>query len=323
MRKVLFIACALFLVNLVMAQESNGDKKMWAKSYLNQKAPALVVEKWLTDEPDTRGKFVLVDFWGPSCAPCRKGIPDLNEFSKKFKDDLVVIGLAGHEERVVRAMKEPVIEYYSGIDTKRTMAKEMSISGFPHAILIDPEGIVRWEGFPLLKEHELTAEVIAGIIKKYGKKEAAVPERIPLRLYAKSIINQPAPEFVVEAWLSEKPEDMKGKFVLLDFWATKCNPCKKLIPELNEWHKKYRKDLVIIGISNEKAEKVKAMKEPVIEYYNAIDTQKRMFNELQIGAIPHVLLIDPEGIVRWEGYPLGTEKLTEEVLKKIMEEYRK
>ena len=168
MRKVLFIACALFLVNLVMAQESNGDKKMWAKSYLNQKAPALVVEKWLTDEPDTRGKFVLVDFWGPSCAPCRKGIPDLNEFSKKFKDDLVVIGLAGHEERVVRAMKEPVIEYYSGIDTKRTMAKEMSISGFPHAILIDPEGIVRWEGSP----NDLTDEIITKILKKYKKKKS-------------------------------------------------------------------------------------------------------------------------------------------------------
>ena len=274
MRRVLFMVCVLFIANLVMAQESNGDKRMWAKSYLNQKAPALVVEKWLTEEPDTRGKFVLIDFWGPACAPCRKGIPDLNEFSKKFKDDLVVIGLSRNEE-AVKAMKEPVIEYYSAVDTKKVMFKELEITGIPHAILIDPEGIVRWEGFPLLKEHELTAEVIAGIIKKYGKKKAATSKVIPLRLYAKSIINQPAPEFVVEEWLSKKP-DTKGKFVLLDFWATKCNPCKELIPELNEWHKKYKKDLVIIGISNEKAEKVKAMKEPVIEYYNAIDTQKRM-----------------------------------------------
>ena len=54
MRRVLFMVCVLFIANLVMAQESNGDKRMWAKSYLNQKAPALVVEKWLTEEPDTR-----------------------------------------------------------------------------------------------------------------------------------------------------------------------------------------------------------------------------------------------------------------------------
>ena len=34
-------------------------------------------------------------------------------------------------------------------------------------ILIDPKGIVRWEGFPLLQGHELTAEVIEKIMKKY------------------------------------------------------------------------------------------------------------------------------------------------------------
>ena len=34
-------------------------------------------------------------------------------------------------------------------------------------ILIDPKGIVRWEGFPFLQGHELTAEVIEKIMKKY------------------------------------------------------------------------------------------------------------------------------------------------------------
>lgn len=321
MQKIgLFVSMLLF-VSVLVGQESNGDKKMWAKSFLNQKAPELVVEKWLTEQPDMKGKFILVDFWGPACAPCRKGIPDLNEFSKKFKDNLVVVGLAGQKEEQVKAMKEPVIEYYSAIDTKKVMSKELGITGVPHAILIDPEGIVRWEGFPLLQGHELTEEVIAAIIQKYGKKNIGTAEKEFMRLYAKSVINQPVPEFVVEEWLSEQP-DMKGKFLLLDFWATKCNPCKKLIPELNEWHKKFGKDLVIIGISYEKAEKVKAMKEPVIEYYNAIDTQKRMFNELQIKAIPHVLVVDPEGIVRWEGYPLGSEKLTTEKIKEIIAKYK-
>jgi hypothetical protein len=38
------------------------EKKLWAKSYINKKAPELVVEKWLTEKPDTKGKFILIDF---------------------------------------------------------------------------------------------------------------------------------------------------------------------------------------------------------------------------------------------------------------------
>jgi len=39
--------------------------------------------------------------------------------------------------------------------------------GIPHCMLIDPKGIVRWEGFPLLEGHELTEEVIEKLIAKY------------------------------------------------------------------------------------------------------------------------------------------------------------
>ena len=38
------------------------------------------------------------------------------------------------------------------------------MTGIPHVILIDPQGIVRWEGFPLLQGHELTEKVIADIL---------------------------------------------------------------------------------------------------------------------------------------------------------------
>ena len=161
---------ALWLVSLLTASVSFGaEKRLWAKSYLNQKAPDLVVEKWLTKEPDRKGKFVLIDFWATWCGPCRKAIPELNALHKKFGDRLVVIGLSDEPESKVKSMSEPVIEYFSAIDTQARTKKAVEVKGIPHVILIDPEGIVRWEGFPLLDGYELTEKIVEDILAKGSK----------------------------------------------------------------------------------------------------------------------------------------------------------
>lgn len=158
----------LFLLPLVVAaQESNNGKRLWAKSYLNQKAPELTVEHWLSQEPDTKGKFVLVDFWATWCGPCRKAIPELNELAKAFPKEMVVIGISDEPADKVKSMKSPAIEYYNAIDTKATTKKQLEVKGIPHVVLIDPKGVVRWEGFPLLPGHELTKEKIQELIRKY------------------------------------------------------------------------------------------------------------------------------------------------------------
>ncbi len=167
MKKLILLALAVCVIAPAAAQESNNDKRLWAKSVLNEQAPVLVVEKWLGDTPETEGKFILIDFWATWCGPCRVAIPHMNEFSKKFADDLIVIGISDETEDKVAEMKEPVIEYFSAIDTEKRMSSALEVKGIPHVILIDPQGIVRWEGFPSLKGHELTADVIAELIKKY------------------------------------------------------------------------------------------------------------------------------------------------------------
>lgn len=167
MKNNLILIGLLLLSFTAFAQESNNGKKLWAKSFLNEKAPELTVEEWISKQPKTKGKFILVDFWATWCGPCRKAIPELNELQKKFPKDLVVIGISDEPSRKVQAMTTPVIEYYNGVDTRAKMKKELEVKGIPHVILIDPKGIVRWEGFPLQEGHELTAEVVENLIKKY------------------------------------------------------------------------------------------------------------------------------------------------------------
>ncbi|PZP48942.1 MAG: alkyl hydroperoxide reductase [Pseudopedobacter saltans] len=163
----LFVFLSSFLTSALRAQESNGEKKMWAKSFLNEKAPALTVESWITQKPETKGKFVLVDFWATWCPPCRKFIPILNNISEKHKEDLVVIGITDETAAKVESMQGIKGIYYEATDSKKTMSKVLQVSGIPHVILIDPKGIVRWEGFPLLSGHELTDEVVSKLIEKY------------------------------------------------------------------------------------------------------------------------------------------------------------
>jgi thiol-disulfide isomerase/thioredoxin len=149
-------------------QTTGAGKKLWAKSFLNQKAPDLIVEKWLTPEPDRRGKFTLIDFWATWCPPCRKAIPELNAYHEKFGNKLVVIGISDETEEAVRNFANPQIEYSIAIDTQARTKNAVGVTGIPHVLIIDPQGIVRWEGFPFLEGYELNEQVVADILARYS-----------------------------------------------------------------------------------------------------------------------------------------------------------
>jgi cytochrome c biogenesis protein CcmG/thiol:disulfide interchange protein DsbE len=146
---------------------------------------------------------------------------------------------------------------------------------------------------------------------------AAGDEIPPHRIYAKSILNQPSPQVVAEKWLTEAP-DARGKFVIVDIWATWCGPCRRSIPHLNQLYAKYKDRLVVVGISDEPEQNIRNMAEPRIDYAVASDTQARVARALEVKGIPHAILIDPKGIVRFEGMP---QYLTEKGLGKLMATY--
>jgi cytochrome c biogenesis protein CcmG/thiol:disulfide interchange protein DsbE len=129
-----------------------------ARSFLNQPSPSVVAEKWLTPQPITPGKFILVDFWATWSGPSRAAIVELNQFYHKFKDRLVIVGLSDETEQEVSRMTEPHIDYSVAIDPQHRASLAFGVERIPHAVLVDPKGIVRFEGHPgYLDEKKLGA----------------------------------------------------------------------------------------------------------------------------------------------------------------------
>jgi len=157
----------------------------------------------------------------------------------------------------------------------------------------------------------------------FGVQKAQYPNFVTKKeLYAKTDLRgKKAPALAAEQWLTGLAPATKGKVLVVDFWATWCGPCRKLIPEMNEWAEKFGDDVVFVGISDEKAEVVKEfMGKTPMNYNVAVDPQKRMMNVLGVKGIPHVMVVSPDGIVRWQGFPGSPEDpLTEAVLKQIVD----
>jgi thiol-disulfide isomerase/thioredoxin len=111
----------------------------------------------------------------------------------------------------------------------------------------------------------------------------------------------------------------RGQYVLADFWASWCGPCRQQIPDLISLYQQYKeKGLTVLGITfRDKPEDTeKAIRELGISYPQIINAQDIATNAYNIGGIPHIILFAPDGTILARG--LRGEEI-EKKLKEIFE----
>lgn len=92
----------------------------------------------------------------------------------------------------------------------------------------------------------------------------------------------------------------KGKYVLVDFWASWCGPCRGEIPTIIDLYNKYAGDnFAVLGVAtwDEPADTKKAMEELGIQYPQIMNAQKAGSDAYNIEGIPEIILFAPDGII--------------------------
>jgi thiol-disulfide isomerase/thioredoxin len=133
-------------------------------------------------------------------------------------------------------------------------------------------------------------------------------------------------------WLNTQPikmEDLRGKFVIIDFWTYCCINCIHVLPELKKLEHAYPNELVVIGCHSAKFDTEKDTKnisEAILRYeiehpvFNDVDM--RFWRSIGVRSWPTVLMLDPEGKAVWMHSGEVQFEQVDAILKRALPYYR-
>jgi thiol-disulfide isomerase/thioredoxin len=137
-------------------------------------------------------------------------------------------------------------------------------------------------------------------------------------------VGKKAPDFNLETLDGGKImlSRLKGRPVLLDFWATWCGPCRKALPHTQEIDQNYgdRMHVITVNLREENEKVQKFLEENKFEFHVVMDREGKTSHSYGVSGIPTFILIDKEGVVRLAlvGFGPDTAKKLDAAIEKLL-----
>ncbi len=116
---------------------------------------------------------------------------------------------------------------------------------------------------------------------------------------------------------------LKGKVVLIDFWATWCPPCRNSIPVFIELYNKFHEQgFIVLGIGLEEKAPLENYRNQHNIPYHILIGNKEVARAFGVQAIPHIFIIDKKGTIRKTqlGFSPGLEADFETLIDSLLNE---
>lgn len=133
-------------------------------------------------------------------------------------------------------------------------------------------------------------------------------------------------ELTFTDWLQNQPTDtsFKGKYKVLEFWATWCKPCLEAVPHMNKLQSRFAdSNIVFLSVTHQtREETAKTLGKHKFETIVVSDRTRRVHEMLRISymgtmGLPRTVILDGDNNIRWYGNP---KSLTEKMIKKLLTE---
>jgi thiol-disulfide isomerase/thioredoxin len=115
-------------------------------------------------------------------------------------------------------------------------------------------------------------------------------------------VGDPLPDLTTFKLEGPLPDSLKGKVVIVDFWASWCGPCKESFPAMNDLQKKYGdKGLVIIAVNEdeERSDMQDFLKGNQATFVVVRDAKQKLVAQAGVKTMPSSFVIDGTGQVRF------------------------